>query len=106
MNSYVAVLKKYGVFSRRAQRSEYWMFAIVNSLVVLALTFIAGATGLPLLGVLGIGYSVAVLIPSLAVTVRRLHDTGRSGWWLLVGLVPYVGAIVILIFMLLDSERG
>ncbi len=58
------------------------------------------------LGMLGIIYSLAVLVPSLAVTVRRLHDTDRTGWWLLIGLIPIIGAIVLLVFTLLDSTPG
>src|SRR5690606_13737347 len=61
------------------------------------------ATGMGLLG--GI-YALAVLIPSLAVSVRRLHDTDRSGWWLLIALVPLIGAIVLLVFLVLDSNSG
>ncbi|MDP3125664.1 MAG: DUF805 domain-containing protein, partial [Thiobacillus sp.] len=58
------------------------------------------------MGLLSGLYSLAILIPSLAVTVRRLHDTGRTGWWLLIGLIPLIGAIVLLVFMLLDSQPG
>jgi uncharacterized membrane protein YhaH (DUF805 family) len=110
MNWYLNVLKQYAVFKGRARRREYWFFILFNLIASVALTVIDFMTG-SLDPELGIGllsglYSLAVLIPSLAVTVRRLHDTDRSGWWLLIGLVPLIGAIVLLVFMLLDSTPG
>jgi uncharacterized membrane protein YhaH (DUF805 family) len=110
MNWYLEVLRKYAVFSGRARRREYWFFALFNfiiSLVLVALDFLFGTidpqAGAGLLSGL---YALAVLIPSLAVSVRRLHDTGRSGWWLLIALVPLIGAIVLLVFFVTDSEAG
>ena len=110
MNWYLSVLKQYAVFKGRARRKEYWFFFLFNLIASVVLTVIDFMTGL-LDAELGIGllsglYSLAVLIPSLAVTVRRLHDTDRSGWWLLIGLVPLLGGIVLLVFMLLDSMAG
>jgi uncharacterized membrane protein YhaH (DUF805 family) len=110
MNWYFNVLKQYAVFKGRARRKEYWFFILFNLIASVVLTVIDFMTGL-LDAELGIGllsglYSLAVLIPSLAVTVRRLHDTDRSGWWLLIGLVPLIGAIVLLVFMLLDGTPG
>ena len=110
MNWYFDVLKQYAVFQGRARRKAYWFFVLFNLIASAALTVIDFMTG-SLDRELGIGllsglYSLAVLIPSLAVTVRRLHDTDRSGWWLLIGLVPLIGAIVLLVFMLLDSTPG
>ena len=107
MNWYLNVLKQYAVFKGRARRKEYWFFILFNLIASVVLTVIDFMTGL-LDAELGIGllsglYSLAVLVPSLAVTVRRLHDTDRSGWWLLIGLVPLIGAIVLLVFMLLDG---
>ena len=110
MDWYLAVLKKYAVFSGRARRKEYWMFFLFNLLISIALTIVDRTTG-TLNAAAGMGllsglYTLAVLIPSLAVGVRRLHDTGKSGWWLLLLLVPLLGVIVILIFMVTDSEAG
>ena len=110
MNWYLNVLKQYAVFKGRARRKEYWFFILFNLIASVVLTVIDFMTGF-LDPELGIGllsglYSLAVLIPSLAVTVRRLHDTDRSGWWLLLGLVPLLGAIVLLVFMLLDGTPG
>ena len=110
MSWYLEVLKKYAVFDGRARRKEYWMFFLINivvSVVLIAIDKLIGTfshqAGFGLLQGL---YSLALLIPSIAVTVRRLHDTGRTGWWILIGLVPVVGGIILLIFMVLDSEPG
>lgn len=103
MDWYVGVLKKYVEFSGRARRKEYWMFFLVNFVIALALAVVDAVLGFGLLGGL---YALAVLLPSLAVTVRRLHDTGRTGWWVLIGLVPLIGIIVILIFMVLEGQPG
>jgi len=110
MNWYIEVLKKYAVFSGRARRKEYWFFNLFNLIIAIVLAFVdtmAGtmnpATGM---GLLGLVYSLAVLLPGIAVTIRRLHDTDRSGWWLLIIFVPIIGAIVLLVFMILDSTTG
>ncbi|MDP1928250.1 MAG: DUF805 domain-containing protein [Thiobacillus sp.] len=110
MNWYLSVLRQYAVFRGRARRKEYWFFILFNLIASLVLTVVDFMTG-SLNAELGMGllsglYSLAVLIPSLAVTVRRLHDTGRTGWWLLIGLIPLIGAIVLLVFMLLNSQPG
>ncbi|MCB5179797.1 DUF805 domain-containing protein [Streptomyces antimicrobicus] len=102
MNHYLDVLKKYAVFSGRARRQEYWLFVLFNVIISLVLALVDGILGTN--GILGVVYSVAVLLPSLAVAVRRLHDTGRSGWWLLIALVPLVGAIVLLVFLATEGE--
>ncbi len=108
MNWYLSVLKQYAVFKGRARRKEYWFFILFNLIASLVLTVVDYMTG-SLDAELGMGllsgvYSLAVLIPSLAVTVRRLHDTDRTGWWILIGLIPLIGVIVLLVFMLLDSQ--
>ena len=104
MNWYLHVLQNYAVFSGRARRQEYWMFFLFNLIITVALgivdTIFGGA------GVLGGLYALALLIPSIAVAVRRLHDSGRTGWWVLIGLVPAIGFIVLIIFMVLDSQPG
>jgi len=102
MNWYIEVLKKYAVFSGRARRTEYWIFFLFNFIIAFALGFIEGLVKGP--GVLGALYSLAVLIPSVAVGVRRLHDTNRSGWWLLISLIPLIGAIVLIVFTVQDSQ--
>jgi uncharacterized membrane protein YhaH (DUF805 family) len=103
VNWYLDVLKKYAVFSGRARRQEYWMFTLFNIIAVVVFAIIDNA----LLGVypaLTAVYILAVLLPSLAVTVRRLHDTGRSGWWYLIAFVPLVGGIVLFVFTVLEGE--
>ena len=109
MNWYLAVLKKYAVFSGRSRRKEYWMFVLFNMIIAFVLGFVDGAAGL--IGESGIGplsglYGLAILIPGLAVAVRRLHDTDHSGWWLLILFLPIIGAIVILLFLVRDSQEG
>ncbi len=110
MNWYLEALKKYAVFSGRARRKEYWYFFLFNLLISIVLVVIDGMTGTldaeAGIGLLGAIYGLAVLIPGLAVSVRRLHDTDRSGWWLLIVLIPLIGAIVILVFMVQDSKPG
>ena len=103
MNWYLEVLKKYAEFDGRARRTEYWMFALINIIVSLVLTFLLGRV---LGGVIPALYSLAVLLPAIGVSIRRLHDTGRTGWWLLIGLVPVIGGLVLLVFMVLDSDPG
>lgn len=110
MNWYVSALKQYAVFSGRARRKEFWFFQLGNLLVGLVLLTVAVLLGTARSGE-GIGllndiYGLAVLIPSIAVTVRRLHDIGRTGWWVLIGLVPVVGFIVLLVFAVMDSQPG
>lgn len=102
MNWYLAVLKKYVDFSGRARRKEYWFFFLFNFIIAIVLGIIDAMLGL---GFLGFIYMLAVLLPALAVTIRRLHDTDRSGWWILIALVPVIG-IVLLVFMVLPGTSG
>lgn len=110
MNWFLVALKKYATFSGRAQRAEYWYFFLFYILIFIGLSIIDGITGSfsgeSGMGLLGGLMSLALLIPSIAVGVRRLHDTGRSGWWLLIALIPLVGAIVLIVFTVQDSEAG
>lgn len=115
MNEYLNAFRQYATFTGRARRREYWMFALFNAVIIFVLAILAGMlspnmdqTGPSLnLGTALYGlYTLAVFIPSLAVTARRLHDTGRSGWWQLINLVPFVGSIILLIFAVQDSQPG
>ncbi|WP_327728306.1 DUF805 domain-containing protein [Streptomyces sp. NBC_00487] len=101
MNWFVEVLKKYAVFSGRARRQEYWMFTLIASLIYLALIVLGLVmdTEVPELV-----FAVAIFLPSLAVSVRRLHDIGRSGWWVLIGLIPCLGTIFMIIFMATEGQ--
>jgi uncharacterized membrane protein YhaH (DUF805 family) len=103
MHYYLDVLKKYAVFEGRASRKEYWMFVLFNILISIVLSIVFDLLGVHLLVFL---YSLAILIPSIAVGVRRLHDTNRTGWWLLIGLIPLIGTIVLLVFFVIDSQPG
>ncbi|MBS7455550.1 DUF805 domain-containing protein [Coralloluteibacterium stylophorae] len=106
MNWYVSVLKQYATFSGRARRTEYWMYTLINLLILFGLMVVDALIGTSGgIGVLSLIYSLAVMLPGIAVTVRRLHDTGRSGWWVLIALVPVAG-IVLLVFMCLEGEAG
>jgi len=107
--SYIGVWKKFAVFEGRASRTEFWMFSLFNVVIALGLSLVdavAGTTTESGHGVLSGVFSLAAWLPSIAVTVRRLHDTGRSGWWLLICVVPCVGAIVLLLFLVQASELG
>lgn len=110
MSWYLEVLKKYATFSGRARRKEYWMFVLFNiifSIMATVLDSVIGTrdpdTGY---GIINGLYSLAVLLPGLAVSARRLHDIGKSGWWLLIVLIPIIGAIWLLILMVTDSQPG
>ncbi|WP_410769939.1 DUF805 domain-containing protein [Fontibacillus sp. BL9] len=104
MEWYLKVLQNYVGFQGRARRKEYWMFVLFNFIISFVLGFISGLLNLP--NVLGYLYALAVLIPSIALVFRRLHDTGKSGWWALISFVPVAGAIILLVFMCLDSDEG
>ena len=113
-----SVFSKYATFTGRASRSEYWYFTLFNIIAIVALVIIStvigaaaggsdGALGGLLVGyILYAVYGLGVLIPSLAVTVRRLHDTNNSGWLILIGLIPCIGSVVPLVFMILQGTNG
>jgi uncharacterized membrane protein YhaH (DUF805 family) len=106
--------KKYAEFNGRARRKEYWMFHLFNVLIVFALLILSGiaeslfpgSDGVKLFAVLVIVYFMAILIPSLAVMVRRLHDTGKSGMWVFISFIPAFGGLILFFFMLMDGEGG
>ncbi|HIW62363.1 MAG TPA: DUF805 domain-containing protein [Candidatus Stackebrandtia excrementipullorum] len=107
MNWYLAVLKNYIGFSGRARRTEYWMYTLINTLILFLLMTIGtigGLNDMPFLSMIYPIYAFAVLLPSLAVAVRRLHDTGKSGWSLLLGLIPLAGPIILIVFMVTGSD--
>ena len=109
MNWYLEVLKKYAMFNGRARRKEYWMFFLFNIIILFILGLVEGFAGIAPesgQGVLATLYMAAVLLPSLAVGARRLHDIDRSGWWQVIASVPIIGAVVLLVFMVQDSQPG
>lgn len=103
-------LKKYAEFEGRSRRKEYWSFFLLVLAGGVVLSLIEGILGLGGMigpyGPLTTLFLLALLVPSIAVGVRRLHDTDRSGWWILIGLVPIVGGLVLLVFYVLEGTRG
>lgn len=110
MNWYLEVLKKYAVFSGRARRKEYWMFILFNAIILIVLSILDGLLKTRVtflqIGVLYTLYSLAVIIPSIAVAVRRLHDIGKSGWMYLIILIPFAGFIWLIVLLATDSQPG
>jgi len=103
-------LKRYATFAGRSRRREYWFFALFCFVCEVVLSIVDGflgyydvATGVGLFSGL---FLLVVLLPSIAVGVRRLHDIGKSGWWILIGFIPLLGTIVLLVFFCLDSQPG
>ena len=108
MQWYLYVLKQYAVFKGRASRPEYWYFVLFNIIISIILALVNNLLGNPGDGegggVFGFIYSLLVLLPSLAVATRRLHDTGRTGWWLFIGLIPIIGFFVLIYFFVQPSQ--
>ena len=107
MNWYLKALKQYADFSGRARRKEYWMFVLFNMIFAIVAMILDNVLGIAMEGV-GYGplyglYVLAMIIPGLALTVRRLHDVGKSGWMILIALIPLIGGIWILVLMVTDS---
>lgn len=96
MNYYFKVLQNYATFSGRARRKEYWMFVLFNIIVSFVFGFVCGLIGIPELANL---YTLAVLLPSIAVGVRRMHDVGKSGWFLLIPIYNFILAVT-------EGEKG
>ena len=103
MNYYLDVLKKYAVFSGRATRAEYWYFVLFNILIAIVLGVIAEMIKLPIISII---YALAIIVPSLAVLVRRLHDIGKSGWWFFIELVPVIGFIWLIVLLATGGNSG
>jgi uncharacterized membrane protein YhaH (DUF805 family) len=110
MEWYLKVLRQYADFSGRARRKEYWMFVLFNILFATILGVVDQGIGtfndLTGYGMLSGIYSLVILIPAIAVGVRRLHDVGKSGWMLLIGLIPLIGFIWLLVLFVTDSDPG
>lgn len=103
MSYYINVFKNYTNFAGRARRREYWMYTLFTLVAGLILLIIDGMIGINLFTGL---YSLVAVIPTLALGFRRLHDIGRSGAWLLISIVPLIGAIILFVFFCTDSEPG
>ncbi len=112
MNWYLQVLKNYAKFEGRARREEYWMFNLLNGLIIIALGilasvsfFFSSSVSLVISGLFPL-YLLLLLIPHIAVSVRRLHDIGKSGWMILIILIPFVGGIWFFILSIIEGDKG
>ena len=104
MKYYIEVLKKYATFSGRSSRSEYWMFGLFNaifSIVAMVLDHFAG-TGGTINGI----YSLGTLLPITGLLIRRLHDTNRSGWWILISFIPLIGLVLLIVQACIKGDDG
>jgi len=114
MEWYLKVMREnYANFKGRARRTEYWMFslffflfAILGGFVIGVLYGIGGEVPGAIAVFLFVIWYLAHLVPSLAVTVRRLHDTGKSGWFLLINLIPYIGGLIVFVFTVIEGDNG
>lgn len=100
----IVVLERFAKFDGRARRAEFWWFALANAIVGLVFSALGEASGL--FTVIFVLYSLLVIVPSIAVGVRRLHDIDKSGWFLLIQLIPVVGAIILIVWAASDGTRG
>ena len=105
MNWYLEVLRKYATFSGRARRKEYWMFTLIHVLIALVLMASSGLIG-PVGGLLYLLYVLGTIVPSIALTVRRLQDQDKEWPWIFVSLIPFIGSIWLLVLMVTEGTKG
>jgi uncharacterized membrane protein YhaH (DUF805 family) len=105
MKSYIKALKNYATFNGRTRRKDYWIFSLINFLLMIGFSIGDYMLNSETLGVLGGMYFLAILRPSLSISARRLHDINLSGWWMLISLIPFAG-IILLVLMFRDSQPG
>lgn len=111
MKDFFHVLKNYAVFEGRSRRSEYWWFILIHTLIMVAITLLdfglsESGEGSPYGTMAGVVYSFAVFLPALGVLIRRLHDSGKSGYWFFISFIPVLGSIILLVLLVQDSEAG
>lgn len=100
MDYFVDAFRQYANFSGRATRQQYWMYVLIYVVIALVLSVIDSLIGI---GLLGLIFSLIMLVPSISIATRRLHDIGRSGWWQLLWIIPLIGWLVLLVFFVTDS---
>ena len=109
MNYYISALKNYVGFHGRSRRKEYWMFVLFNCIFSIVASILDSVLGLHInqsIGVISMIYSLAVLLPGLAISVRRMHDIGKTGWAILISLIPIVGAIIFIVWACKPGDVG
>jgi len=110
LNYYLDGLQKYAIFEGRAQRAAYWYFVLLNLIISLAIGIVEVMVGIAdaetAYGPVSALYSLFIFLPATALLARRLHDVGRSGWWILLMLIPIIGFFVLLFWTIQDSEPG
>lgn len=106
MNYYVRVFQNYANFKGRDTRKQYWMFVLFNIIISFVIGFVAGLILGDAASIVTSIYSLAILLPSLAISIRRMHDIGKSGWWILVSLIPIVGCIWYIVLACKPSQEG
>jgi len=103
MNHFLDGFKRFADFEGRATRTQYWMFVLFCLIFYILALVLDSMVGGEIFTVL---FMLAIIIPSLSLCARRLHDTGRSGWWQLLVLIPYLGSLILLLFCIIESEPG
>lgn len=99
----MSAFKKYAVFNGRATRKEYWIFALVNLFVAIVLSILFSKTRLSFIVAI---YALFILLPSISLGVRRLHDVGKSGWMMLLAIIPFIGQAILTAYAVVDSQTG
>ena len=101
MEYFLDAFRKYADFAGRTTRQQYWMYILIYVVISVVLSIIDAAIGTAVLSAI---FSVVMLVPSISIATRRLHDIGRSGWWQLIGLIPLLGIIILIVFLVQDSH--